>query len=135
MIKKSLLFLMLLFITYIPTLSFALVNDITGKKLLDYCQVALDIFDNNYGRVQTESEYLQGSKAGICQGYLMSVNEMRGLMNQNKHASSNYCALNNCNILKVTAVVVKYLKDHPQQLNLPASTLVLNAYQTYFPCR
>jgi len=127
MLKKSLLFLIAFFL-YFPLVSLAATYDLTGEKLLAYCQIAMDLVDNNYGRAQIESEYLQGSKSGICQGYLMSVNEIR---NQNH---KKICLLNDC-MLKRIAVVVKYLKDHPQQLQQPASTLVFNAYQMYFPCR
>lgn len=124
------------------SVAFANTTDpMTGKNLLEYCQVALDILDNNLGRVQTESEYTQGSKAGKCQGYLMSVNELHELSAYYPQTFRKvdkyylYCLPESNNMLTNIAAVVKYLKDHPQQLNWQASLLVLRAYETYYPCR
>ncbi|MHB1948443.1 MAG: Rap1a/Tai family immunity protein [Gammaproteobacteria bacterium] len=128
MIKKIILFLLIQF--YCVT-SFSL-DTMTGVKLLDYCKIAIDFLDNNYGRVQTDSEYLQGTKAGICEGYLTSVNEFYSL--PRKGEKKLYCMPENYEISKAIAVVVKYLKDNPKQLDLPATILVLRAYERYFLC-
>jgi hypothetical protein len=61
-------FLILLLSSFlIPLSAFANSIMLTGAQLLDYCQVTLDIFDKNFGRVQKENEFSQGSKGGQCQ--------------------------------------------------------------------
>jgi hypothetical protein len=102
-----------------------------GSNLLEYCQTAIDLLDNNFGRVQMQNEYIEGTKTGICQGYLMSINEMQLSLSQ----KATYCLPNNYNMLRGAATIVKFLKDHPEQQQLPANRVVLNAFQTYFPCR
>lgn len=121
---KSLFTMLILFC--LSSTSFA-IDHLTGETLLENCKVAIDLLDNNFGRVQTDSEYLQGTKGGICQGYLMSVNEMS--------PKQAYCMPDNVEMRRTIAMVVKYLKDHPKELKSPASGLVLKAYKSYFPCR
>ena len=128
MLKKMIL---LFLIQFYCTSSFAL-DKITGVRLLDYCKIAIDFLDNNYGRVQIDSEYVQGTKAGICEGYLMSVNELYAA--PAKGSKKLFCMPENYEVSKTIAAVVKYLKDNPKQLDLPASLLVLRAYERYFPC-
>lgn len=123
--KKFILILCLLF----PFNSWAIPNYITGQQLLDYCRVALDVFDKNSGRVQTEGEYTQGVKAGICEGYLIKVNELL-----QKNNIGAFCVPEN-RMAEVVAAVAKYLKDNPQLLQTEASALIIDAFKKYFPCR
>jgi hypothetical protein len=122
MIKKIFSFL-LISAFYLPLSSFAS-SVLTGTELLKACEVVLDIHDKNMGRVQTENEYLQGTKAGLCEGYLRGVNEMR----------KSACSFNNNDKLLTVAAVVKYLKTNSEQLYMPASVLVVKAYARYFHC-
>jgi len=107
----------------LPTSAFAS-STLTGKELLDYCEVALDIHDNNLGRVQVENEFLQGTRAGFCEGYLQAIDQAHG-----KH-----CLPDHNERLANIAIVVTYLKKHTRQLNMPASSLVLKSYEYYFHC-
>lgn len=106
-------------------------NHLTGQELLDNCKVALDIFDKNFGFVKTDTEYLQGVKAGICEGYIMSANETLHPL----RAKNRYCLPSDNDMRGPIAVVVKYLKNHPQELNLPASVLVTKTFDIYFSCK
>lgn len=117
--KQSLFLFILLFFIHS---AFAYQNEcMTGKKLLEYCRVALDIYDNNFGWIQKETEYTQGVKSGKCLGYVMGVKELYHLpMIYNKFAEISF--------------IVNYLENHPGQLNWPASVLVLNAFEVYCPC-
>lgn len=103
---------------------FATTTYLTGRELADYCKVTLDIYDHNFGRVQTEPECLQEAKSRTCRGYLISANE---------HYFHNQYGSCPPNLLRQAAAVVKYLDDHPCQQNLPASFLILKAYEKYFP--
>ncbi len=95
----------------------------TGKELLEYCEIATDVMDREYGRPQTQPDYILGTKAGMCAGYLMSATELH-----------RYCFPPNYNLLLGAAVVVKYLKKHPEQQTLMAALITMKAYAAYFPC-
>lgn len=133
MIKKTcgLIFLILL----LPALSHAGLRTITGKELLNDCQIAMDIYDKNSGRVQIESEYVLGMKSGICHGYLSSINDWYFSPANAKGKHNAACSSDNYTLLEEIAVVVKYLKNHPEQLDMPASRLVVRAFEMYFPCK
>ncbi len=123
MTKKIFSFLFISFF-YLPFCSFAS-SPLTGTELLKACEVVLDIHDKNMGRVQTENEYLQGTKAGLCEGYLRGVSE----------AHKPACSLvDNNDKLLTAAAVVKYLKENSKELYMPASVLVVRAYARYFHC-
>lgn len=121
--RKIILVRLIMFLMILSPSVFAFPT-LTGKELLNYCEVSLDIHDNNMGRVQIESDFLQGAKAGFCEGYLRGIDEAHG----------KKCLPENNERLANIAIIVKYLKDHPQQLDSPASYLVLKAYQYYFHC-
>ncbi len=135
--KRSFLFLFVLLFT-LPVFAFS--TTATGGDLLEYCKIAMDIHDRQYGKPQTEPEYILGAKTGICEGYLMSAKEMqlqfvtdcRYTKNQRRCAS--FCLPPTYNLLIGASVIVKYLKDHKEQQDLPASLLVNRALATYFPC-
>jgi hypothetical protein len=103
----------------------------TGKELLEYCQIAMDIHDKQFGNPQTDPEYILGTKTGVCEGYLMSADEADKWTRPSRYS---FCLPPNYNLLVGASVVVKYLKTHESQQNLPASLLVSQALHTYFPC-
>lgn len=111
---------------------FAFMTRATGKELLEYCKIAMDIHDKQFGNPQTDPEYILGTKTGICEGYLMSADETRSPSRYVTHAS--FCLPPTYNLLVGATVVVKYLKGHPDQQDLPASLLVARSLETYFPC-
>lgn len=131
--KKTTFILFTLFsLLFTPSL-FAFTTSATGKELLEYCQIAMDIHDKQFGNPQTEPDYILGAKTGICEGYIMSANEMR-LHGKMPQTDIKFCLPPNFNLLIGASVVVKYLKDHPNQENLPASLLVARSLEMYFPC-
>lgn len=95
----------------------------TGKDLLEYCKTAGDATDRESWKPQTEPPYILGTQAGMCAGYLMSATEL-----------NRFCFPPNYNLLLGAAVVVKYLKQHPEEQTLSAALLTTRAYKTYFPC-
>lgn len=136
--KKFFLFLPFFLSFLLISRAMAFGTAASGKELLDYCEMAMDIHDRQFGKPQTEPEYILGTKTGICEGYLMTANEMRFQVSnkstKNCGTYSAFCLPPNYNLLVGASVVVKYLKNHPEQQNLPASLLVSRALGTYFPC-
>ena len=114
---------------------FAFMTRATGKELLEYCKIAMDIHDKQFGNPQTDPEYILGTKTGICEGYLMSADEMQSArVSSRSGGNRTICLPPTYNLLVGATVVVKYLKDHRDQQDLPASLLVERSLHTYFPC-
>lgn len=136
MIKKRIFLIFIPVLFLLPVMAASSLSGFTGAKLMEYCQVGLDILDKNYGYVQSDSEYLQGVKTGICEGYLTSVNETSSLkIGRRGEKYQAYCMPAHFDMRRNMALVVKYIKDHPQQQAMPASSVVLKTYESYFPCR
>lgn len=99
-----------LFILLFPGLAAA----IDGHELYDICGVALDSpdYENAYG-------------TGYCYGYLV------GVINQSDHS---FCPPDEVTNKQTLQIVHSFLKDHLEQLNEPANTLVLKALHKLWPC-
>jgi hypothetical protein len=65
--------------------------------------------------------------------FILPINYLRGFDDAGTRKA--FCFPTDNGKLVNIAIIVKYLKDHPQQLSMPASTLVSNAFATYFRCR
>ncbi len=65
------------------------------------------------------------SKAGIYIGYVAGVHD------QNFRA---FCKSKNVSLGQVTAIVAKYLREHPEKWDRPAFALVTAALRGAFPC-
>ena len=46
-----------------------------------------------------------------------------------------FCLPNSYTGIQLAKVVVKYINEHPEQLNNPPEALVLEAEDFYFPCK
>lgn len=62
---------------------------------------------------------------GYFEGYVLGVLES---------AKDRLCVPERVEMGQALEVIEKYLKEHPQELHLPASGLVLKAIQTAWPC-
>jgi hypothetical protein len=61
---------------------------------------------------------------GLFMGYVLGVHETLPI----------FCIPAGVTNRQITEVVSKYLKDHPEELDLSASALVIDAIQTAWPC-
>lgn len=141
MTRKFLMAIFTLILFFIASSSFAAFRTLTGGELLEACKAAIDTVDKNSGIIHKEDPYTQGIKAGTCEGFLMSMNEMNNLKTREldfskkvSKARQYYCLPENYNLLQAATFIVKYLNDHPQLQSKPASTLALNAYHNSFGC-
>jgi hypothetical protein len=88
----------------------------TGNTLLEECE-SKTMFDQ-----------------GRCLGYILGASDLKtmdDLPNQRQHLFCTAPAVINGQIVEV---VVKYLKDHPENRHCQASTLVMAALIEAFPC-
>jgi Rap1a immunity proteins len=76
---------------------------------------------------------------GYIQGVIDSDGTWQGIMSYDKnhsHDKLRYCLPEDGFLFtQVARVVVKYMKDHPEDLHWAASVLVHNAFVMGFPCR
>lgn len=100
----------------------------TGNSLLAQCSVE-----------QSDPTYRQ--KYMACSGYVSGVYDMIELLNVAKHRNRTgsvegfqACVPDSATRGQLTDVVIKYLKDHPEQRHLAAATIVYVALKQGFGC-
>ena len=91
----------------------------TGSALLSWCE--------KY-EAGAENEY-----SGLCVGYVMGVSEMVKTMPPNA-AREFACPPENATNDQTVRVVLKYLRDNPEQLHKARLTLTLDSLRAAFPC-
>jgi hypothetical protein len=102
-----------------------------GNKLLADCGAALAIVDG--GEQSLDTSRLIG--AGLCLGFMQGI----GLMNDFYQISALkgaalFCRPNGVNNGQTARIVVKYLRDHPEELHKDELSLTLTALRAAFPC-
>jgi TonB family protein len=91
----------------------------TGSAFLSWCEKYEAGAENQY--------------SGLCVGYVMGVSEMVSRMPPNV-AREFACLPENATNDQAVRVVLKYLRDHPEQLHKARLTLTLDSLRTAFPC-
>jgi len=95
-------------------------NPIDGNWLLTSCQIALKHLDDP----QTTLSYLDAVRIGYCEGITQGVG----------YVSPKVCTREDVTLVQAIRVVVKYLQDHPEELDQRNSPLVERALAKAFPC-
>jgi hypothetical protein len=121
----------LLFVSVLPTF-----GETTGNDVLDKCQVALRLYDNSGGPVR---EHFDG---GWCFGWVAGASELTKLHNEwtsfikEKPTLLQFCLPDpGVPLAQEVRVVVKYLKEHPEQLHEDGMGLTVAALKASFPCK
>jgi len=108
---------------------------ITGNDVLDRCQTAVRFADNDGAPV---GEHLD---AGWCFGWIAGTLELTKLHNEwttfikQKPTLLQFCLPRPIPVIQAVRVVVKYLKEHPEQLHEDAMGLTMAALNNSFPCK
>jgi len=93
----------------------------TGNELLTYCE-AENFFDRGY-----------------CIGYLAAVADTHATIedwkNWLKTKESLFCQPKNVSQGQLNKIFIKYTNNNPSALHLTASSLVMNAFTSAFPCK
>jgi hypothetical protein len=121
----------LVFISARPAL-----GEITGNDVLDRCQTSVRLYDNNGAPV---GEHLN---AGWCSGWVSGTLELTKLHNEwtgfvkEKPTLLQFCVPDSgIPVIQAMRVVVKYLKEHPEQLHEDGMGLTVAALKDSFPCK
>jgi hypothetical protein len=104
-----------------------------GGSLLRKCSLAVRIFD---GEKLSSTDAVEG---GFCVGYISGSHDtdymMQMLEEHEKITLMKHACPSNASTEQVVRIVVKYLHDNPERLQMPASVLVTDAVRSSFPCK
>jgi hypothetical protein len=91
---------------------------ITGNMLSQYCDAPAGTTEN-----------------GLCKLYIGGVSDGVNLTNVRSHQTNRYfCLRQGVTLGQLGLIVVKYLKAHPEYLDLNAADLVIESLGQAFPC-
>lgn len=102
----------------------------SGDMLLSFCAEAARI-DTVSGRVGTPLE------SGMCMGYIQAVSDMVETMAKFDPLLRLFCIPGGSNGVltgQLSKIVYTYLRTHPEELHLTASSLTIAALREAFPC-
>jgi hypothetical protein len=93
------------------------ISTMTGNDLLESCGSA-----GHFGQA-------------FCLGYVAGVTDLDGPDGSAFPERRRSCVAENVSNGQVRDVVVKYLKDHPEERHIQASILIVKAMAQAFPCK
>lgn len=104
---------------------------VDGNQLLKQCQV---VINREAGQAVSADEK---DDSLLCLAYIEGVLDTQGATNDlhPELKSFRYCIPDDVPIVQSVRIIVKFLKEHPKNLNVRASLLVLGAMVDAFPCR
>jgi hypothetical protein len=105
-----------------------------GSSLLTKCSLAVRILD---GEKLSSTDAVEG---GFCTGYISGSHDtdyMVQMLEEHEKITlmKHSCPPSNASTGQVVRIVVKYLRDNPERLRMPASVLVTDAVRSSFPCK
>jgi len=105
-----------------------------GNSLLTKCSLTVRLLD---GEKLSTSDALEST---FCTGYITGSHDtdyMVQMLEEHEKITlmKHSCPPSNASTGQVVRIVVKYLRDNPERLNLPASVLVADAVRNSFPCK
>ena len=117
---------------------FPSVND--GQALQQECRSAIDAADNgpatNNGSDSGPDDLLeQGSDRGQCLGLVSGVWHTHVIMVDEFGSSEAFCPTQSISAGQMARIVDAYLAEHPADLQLPDTVLILRAFVDEYPCR
>jgi hypothetical protein len=122
----------LLFIAFIPVLGYAGVHD--GNDLLHKCNNVIKIYED--GIEESEITTTMLSDASFCNGMMQGITNTIIFFDTFQVTQSIVCLPENgISNGRAAKVVIKYLKEHPEQLHVADSGLAFLAMMDAFPCK
>ena len=122
----------LLLIAFIPVPGYAGVHD--GNDLLQKCNTVIKIFED--GIEESEITTIMLSDASFCNGMMQGITNTIIFFDTFQVNQSIVCLPENgISNGRAAKVVIKYLKEHPEQLHVADSGLAFLAMMDAFPCK
>lgn len=110
--------------------------DKTGNDVLNSCQTAVRFFDNDGAPAgeHFDSGWCIGWVSGVLQ-LTKAHNDWSRLVEQKPTAWQFCVPASGIPVIQGVRIVVKYLKEHPEQLHEDGMGLTVAALKDSFPCR
>jgi len=106
-------------------------------KLLLTLLVTLGISMGSYGSNVTGNnllEYCNEDERSVCFAYLLAVIDTHNNMESEGVIDNYFCPPKGVVFNQIAEIIVKHMKERPQQLHFSGSYLTLNALIDAFPC-
>ena len=103
------------------------VNAGDGNHLLNDCKEAIAMID-------TEKREYNSLEWATCFGCTRGVTQLYSFLTDIEVVNPRFCLSSQTNTSQLIRIIVKNLKEHPEELHHPAPVLVLNALNKAFPC-
>jgi hypothetical protein len=107
-----------------------------GNSLLQFCSAYIQAADN--GTIPSGGAI----GATFCVGFLTGIQDYDEMLSQletdrngGKGLIQHACVPENATTDEVVRVVVKWLRDNPDELHYPASVLAIGALRKAYPCK
>ena len=130
--NRTIAAILLSFAAFIPALGYAEVHD--GNDLLRKCNNVTRIFEDGIKESETTGNML--ADASFCSGMMQGMTNTIIFFDTFQVNQSIVClpedGISNGQAAKV---VIKYLKEHPEQLHVVDSGLAFLALMDAFPCK
>jgi len=104
-------------------------SDQTGNDMLPLCSLAVDFLDNS------DLSREQAEKALECLHYISGFLDGYTASSALAEGKPMVCFPADSNTGQMVRVAVKWMKDHPEKLNQPASVCVFQAFLDSFACK
>jgi Rap1a immunity proteins len=99
-----------------------------GNKLLSDCGPLIAFLDGE----SVDQDKSRG--ISFCLGLIQGMLHMNQFYEYQLKGAALFCAPNSMTNGQATRIVVKYLRDHPEELHQPDSVLTFTALRAAFPC-
>jgi len=124
--------ILLSFTVFIPALGHAEVHD--GNDLLQKCNNVIKIYEE--GMEESEITKIMLADASFCNGMMQGITNTIIFFGAFQVNQSIVCLpKNGISNGQAAKVVIKYLKEHPEQLHVADSGLAFLALMDAFPCK
>lgn len=96
-----------------------------GNQLLENCQ-----------KWETETKDLvEAAQSGMCMGMVQGVTDEILFMNPSMPKNLQVCLPEKITSGQIIKIVIKYLKDNPEQLHLSEAQFIHGVLLTTYPCK
>jgi len=100
----------------------------TGNELLQSCKESVKASQAN---TSTQTSACSGYIDGAIDAYSMVRS---GLGYDTKYPEGNICVPENATTSQKVRLAIKFMEEHPEQLHLDGSELIIDAFLKAFPC-
>lgn len=124
----------IILILSIPSYAVAL----KGSDMLKACHETIRLADKADSRdtscPECEGTFAQVSPKAQCYGFIAGARLLGRLYEDKPSESRLFCIPNGVQNEQLARIYVKHLEQHPEQLHLSASSILIECFKNAFPC-